>query len=69
VGDSTTPSSKRMKLTKLVAAPVWQAEVPPRAFRRFAAVRTASQLIPRVRRLLGVHGQAASGMVVFDRIA
>ena len=39
------PSNKGMKLTKLVAAPVWQAEVPPRAFRRFAAARTASQLI------------------------
>jgi hypothetical protein len=38
-----------MKLTKLVAAPVRQAEVPPRAFRRFAAARTASQLIPGVR--------------------
>ncbi len=38
-----------MKLTKLRAAPVRQAEVPPCAFRRFAAARTASQLIRGVR--------------------
>ncbi len=42
-------SNKGMKLTKLVAAPERQAEVSPRAFRRFAAARTASQLIPGVR--------------------
>jgi hypothetical protein len=41
-------SNKALKLLKLVAAPVLQAEVPPRAFRRFAAVRTASQLNARV---------------------
>ncbi len=41
--------NEAMKLTKLVAAPVRRAEVPPRAFRRFAAARTASQLIPGVR--------------------
>ncbi len=44
------PSNKGMKLTKLRAAPVRQAEVPPCAFRRSAAARTASQLIPGVRR-------------------
>jgi len=49
---SIEPSNKGMKQTKLVAAPCKRAAVPPRAFRRFAAVRTASQLIPGVRRLL-----------------
>ena len=44
------PSNKRMQLTKLVAAPERQDKVPPRAFRRFAAVRTASQLIRGVGR-------------------
>ncbi len=43
------PPNKGMKLTKLRAAPVRRAEVPSCAFRRFAAVRTASQLIPGVR--------------------
>ncbi len=42
--------NKGMKLTKLRAAPVRRVEVPPCAFRRFAAARTASQLIPGVRR-------------------
>src|SRR6185503_5114701 len=45
---SAEPSNKGMKQTKLVAAPVQRTAVPPRAFRRFAAVRTASQLIPGV---------------------
>ena len=49
MGGSGVQSNKGMKLTKLVAAPVRQAEVPPRALRRFAAARTASQLIPGVR--------------------
>ena len=40
--------NKGMKLTKLVAAPELRAEVPPRASRRFAAARSASQLIPGV---------------------
>ncbi len=44
------PPNKGMKLTKLRAAPVLPVEVPPCAFRRFAAARTASQLIPGVRR-------------------
>ncbi len=44
--------NKGMKLTKLRAAPVLQAEVPPCAFRRFAAARTASQLIPGVLRTM-----------------
>ena len=50
---SAEPSNKGMKQTKLVAAPVKRTAVPPRAFRRFAAVRTASQLIPGVRRTNG----------------
>ncbi len=48
-GGFARPPNKGMKLTKLRAAPVWPAEVPPCAFRRFAAARTASQLIPGVR--------------------
>jgi hypothetical protein len=44
--------NKGMKLTKLVAAPERPDEVPPRALQRFALVRTASQLIPGVRRTL-----------------
>ena len=50
---SAEPSNKGMKQTKLVAAPGKRTAVPPRAFRRFAAVRTASQLIPGVRRTNG----------------
>jgi hypothetical protein len=42
-------SNKGMKLTNLSEAP-GKLEAPPRAFRRFAAVRTGSQLIPGVRR-------------------
>jgi hypothetical protein len=43
------PSNKGMELTKLVSARM-QADVPIRAFRRFASLRTASQLVPGVRR-------------------
>ncbi len=46
----TGRSNKGMKLAKLVAAPDRAYKAPPRAFRRFAAARTASQLIPGVRR-------------------
>jgi len=46
------PSNKGMKLTNLSEAP-GETEAPLRAFRRFAAVRTGSQLIPGVRRLVG----------------
>jgi hypothetical protein len=49
-GTSLRPN-KGMKLTKLVATPGHRTEVLPRAFRRFAAVRTASQRIPGVRRI------------------
>jgi len=43
------PSNKGMKLTNLSEAP-GVTEAPLRAFRRFTAVRTGSQLIPGVRR-------------------
>jgi hypothetical protein len=44
--------NKGMKLTNLSEAP-GGTEAPLRAFRRFAAVRTGSQLIPGVRRTIG----------------
>jgi hypothetical protein len=47
VEEFTRLSNKRMKLTSLSAAP-GKLEAPPRALRRFAAVRTGSQLIRRV---------------------
>ena len=53
MAEGLLPPNKGMKLTKLRAAPVRQAEVPPCAVRRFAAARTASQLIPGVRRTNG----------------
>ena len=43
------PSNKRMQLTKLRAAPVWQAEVPPCAPAGQRDGGTASQLIRGVR--------------------
>ena len=43
-------SNKRMQLTKLRAAPVWQAEVPPCAPAGQLDGGTASQLIRSVRR-------------------
>jgi hypothetical protein len=43
-------SNKGMKLTKLRAAPVLQAEVPPCARAASMDAGTASQLIPGVRR-------------------
>jgi hypothetical protein len=42
--------NKRMQLTKLRAAPVWQAEVPPCAPAGRVDGGTASQLIRSVRR-------------------
>jgi hypothetical protein len=47
------PSNKRMQLTKLRAAPVLQAEVPPCAPAAGTDGGTASQLIRSVRRLVG----------------
>jgi hypothetical protein len=47
------PSNKRMQLTKLRAAPVWQAEVPPCAPAGWMGGGTASQLIRSVRRTQG----------------
>ena len=58
---SAEPSNKGMKQTKLVAAPGRRTAVPPRAFRRFAAVRTASQLIPGVRRLIDEREKLTNG--------
>jgi hypothetical protein len=48
-GDAKARSNKGMKLTNLSEAP-GETEAPLRAFRRFAAVRTGSQLIPGVLR-------------------
>jgi hypothetical protein len=50
---STASSNKRMQLTKLRAAPVLQAEVPPCAPAGEVDGGTASQLIRSVRRLAG----------------
>jgi hypothetical protein len=47
------PSNKRMQLTKLRAAPVWQAEVPPCAPVGGTDGGIASQLIRGVRRTGG----------------
>ena len=46
----TGQSNKRMQLTKLRAAPVWRAEVPPCAPAGQLDGGTASQLIRSVRR-------------------
>ena len=43
------PQNKGMKLTKLVAAPGWQAGVPLRGRAGQSVAATASQLIPSVR--------------------
>jgi hypothetical protein len=48
VANINTPSNKRMQLTKLRAAPVWQAEVPPCAPAGERGGGTASQLIRSV---------------------
>jgi hypothetical protein len=48
-GQVREPSNKRMKLTRLVAAPGRQDKVPPRAPAGRTG-RTASQLMRRVRR-------------------
>jgi hypothetical protein len=54
--------NKRMQLTKLRAAPVWQAEVPPCAPAGRMDGGTASQLIRSVRRTCGrVQGLIARG--------
>jgi hypothetical protein len=46
--------NKRMQLTKLRAAPVWQAEVPPCARAGRTDAGTASQLIRRVRQTVAL---------------
>jgi hypothetical protein len=53
VSDAVTLPNKRMKQTRLSAAPGWSpttvwTEAPPHALRRFAPVRTASQLMRSV---------------------
>jgi len=48
-GERARPPNKRMQLTKLRAAPVWQAEVPPCAPAGGTDGGTASQLIRSVR--------------------
>ena len=53
------PSNKRMQLTKLVAAPERQAVVPPRAPAGKTDGGIASQLIRRVRLLVGERGRAS----------
>jgi hypothetical protein len=55
------PPNKRMQLTKLRAAPVRQAEVPPCARAGGMDGGTASQLIRRVRRLVQREGEGAVG--------
>jgi hypothetical protein len=54
LGGITTQPNKRMQLTKLRAAPVRQAEVPPCAPAAGTDGRTASQLIRSVRPQLQV---------------
>ena len=53
--------NKGMKLTKLRAAPVRQAEVPPCARAARMGAGTASQLIPGVRRTPQARGRARDG--------
>ncbi len=61
MGKPQQRSNKGMKLTNLSEAP-GETEAPLRAFRRFAAVRTGSQLIPGVRQTPGmIGGKGRSG--------
>ena len=55
------PPNKRMQLTKLRAAPVLKAEVPPCAPAAGTDGGTASQLIRSVRRLVQREGEGAVG--------
>ena len=55
------PPNKRMQLTKLRAAPVLRAEVPPCAPAGQTDGGTASQLIRSVRRLVQREGEGAVG--------
>jgi len=56
-------SNKRMQLTRLTAALVWQADVPPCAPAGETGGGTASQLI----RSVGRAGACIGGMAVLDR--
>ena len=67
-GERTGPPNKRMQLTKLRAAPVLQAEVPPCAPAGRTDGGTASQLIPGVRWTSGVeHATAWPGTTPPDK--
>ena len=57
---ATRPPNKRMQLTKLRAAPVWRAEVPPCASAGQRDGGTASQLIRSVIRTYGPAGRGES---------
>ena len=59
--EKTEPPNKRMQLTKLRAAPVLRAEVPPCAPAGGMDGGTASQLIRSVRRTCGEWGREGLG--------
>ncbi len=59
--EKTEPPNKRMQLTKLRAAPVLRAEVPPCAPARGTDGGTASQLIRGVGRTYGRASAEAGG--------
>ena len=66
VGEDAAQPNKRMQLTKLRAAPVWQAEVPPCAPAGKMDGGTASQLIRRVGQTMGEEGKGRSGDTADD---
>jgi hypothetical protein len=67
---AAAPPNKRMQLTKLRAAPVWQAEVPPCAPAGMMDGGTASQLIRSVRPTVGEeHEEAAPGVATARRVS
>jgi len=68
-GERGRRSNKRMQLTKLRAAPVLQAEVPPCAPAGEMDGGTASQLIRSVRPTVGEqHEEAAPGVATARRV-
>ncbi len=62
-GQAARPPNKRMQLTKLRAAPVLQAEVPPCAPAGGTDGGTASQLICSVRQTTGLRWKATGTMI------
>jgi hypothetical protein len=60
--ERTTPSNKRMQLTKLRAAPVLRAEVPPCAPAGRSDGGTASQLIRGVGRTVASSRRTYAGL-------